>query len=338
MKKLISLFTFLTLTLTLTLTLLTACGSAANSGDSSSGSENKKNGGIKIVASIFPEYDWVCEIIKDNEANVDLTLLLDNGVDLHSYQPTAEDIITISNCDLFIYVGGESDQWITDALSEVSGKEITVINLLEVLGDSAKEEEVIEGMESYEDSREGDDEEPEYDEHVWLSIKNAEIFCQVIADTLSEIDPEHEELYSGNAASYLKKLSSLDASYQDVVDHSQKKTLLFGDRFPFRYLTDDYGLAYYAAFNGCSAETEASFDTITFLAKKVDTLQLSCILTIDNGDEKIAKTILSNTAKKDQQILTINSLQSVTSDDVENGVTYLSVMEDNLKVLEKALQ
>ena len=211
-----------------------------------------------------------------------------------------------------------------------------VINLLDVLGEQVKEEEVVEGMEAEEEESE-DEEEPEYDEHVWLSLKNAETLCNAITDALETIDPANKDAYAANAASYLEKLAALDGEYQTVVDNAVRKTVLFGDRFPFRYLVDDYGLNYYAAFAGCSAETEASFETISFLAGKVDELGLPCVLTIDGAQHKIAETIVQNTAEKNQSILTLDSMQSTTSTDVANGTTYLSVMESNLDVLKQAL-
>ena len=291
---------------------------------------------LKIVTTIFPEYDWVREILDDKADHAEVTMLLDNGVDLHSYQPTADDIIKISDCDLFLYVGGESDGWVEDALKEATNKEMQVINLLDVLGEQVKEEEVVEGMEAEEEESE-DGNEPEYDEHVWLSLKNAETLCNAITDALEEIDPANKDAYATNAASYLEKLAALDGEYQTVVDNAARKTVLFGDRFPFRYLVDDYGLSYYAAFAGCSAETEASFETISFLAGKVDELRLPCVLTIEGAQHKIAETIVQNTAEKNQSILTLDSMQSTTSTDVANGTTYLSVMESNLDVLKQAL-
>lgn len=284
---------------------------------------------IKIVCTIFPEYDWVKQISKNNE-NIELTYLLVNGVDLHNYQPSADDIITISNCDMFIYVGGESDSWVDDVLDSAKNEHLVTINLIDVLGSSVKEEEIKEGMES---ENEEDGDEGEYDEHIWLSLKNAKIVCRYISDKLCKIDSKNEKLYISNTESYLKELDDLDSKYQNAVDNSETKTLLFGDRFPFRYLTDDYGLDYYAAFAGCSAETEASFETITYLAKKADELNLNTVMTIDGSDNKIAQTIISNTKNKNQKILSLNSMQSTLS---END-TYLSVMQSNLTVLEEAL-
>lgn len=319
MKKTISL---------LLITMMVICSLGACASPDGTSGEDK----ISIVTTIFPEYDWVMNVLGSNPANAEVTLLLDNGVDLHSYQPTADDIMKIATCDMFIYVGGESDRWVEDALSEAVNKDMVVINLLEVLGDSVKEEEVVEGM------QEEDEDETEYDEHVWLSLENAVICTEAISHALQDkVDPENSITYAENAAEYMRKLFTLDREYEETIANASGDTLLFGDRFPFRYLTDDYDLNYYAAFAGCSAETEASFETVTFLSGKVDELNLGCILTIETSDGKIAETIRDNTSTGDQKILVLDSLQSVTMDDIINGVTYLSIMKENLNVLSEAL-
>ena len=506
--------------------------------------KSESDGELKIVTTIFPEYDWVKTILGDKAENAELTLLLDNGVDLHSYQPTAEDIVKIKECDMFVYVGGESDEWVEDVLEASENKNMVVINLLDVLGDSVKEEEIVEGMEhehehehskevstfedsevqdrelsdwegdwqsayplvldgsldkawehkaeegdmtaaeykdyytkgyktdytaisihdnkisftdnkgnvtesaykyngfyiqnwstgtkaamyrfeaedkeagapiyiefndhiiepsdaehfhirmsnesydaivdpegnwptffdasfspegvcdevighgKHEDDEDEDDEEhedadhedadheeheheegeEEKDEHVWLSLKNASVLCEEIATQLGTIDEANKDFYKSNYEAYKKELDDLDAEYQAAVEAGDKDTILFGDRFPFRYMVDDYGLKYYAAFAGCSAESEASFDTVIFLAGKVDELGLPAIMTIEGDDHKIAETVQENTKSKDQKILTLDSLQSTTSKDIENGTTYLSVMKSNLDVLKEALK
>ena len=291
---------------------------------------------LKIVTTIFPEYDWTRAVLGDREVDVDLTMLLDNGTDLHSFQPAVKDIMKVSSCDLLIYVGGESDQWIEDALESAQNKDMKTINLMEVLGDTIKEEETVEGMQESDHGHE-DEDEKEYDEHVWTSLRNASVICGIIAETLEEMDPENKDVYASNAATYQEKLSDLDTEYQNTVDSEKQNTLLFADRFAFRYLVDDYGLNYYAAFSGCSAESEASFKTVTFLADKLDELGLKTVLTIEKSDDRIAQTVIENTETKDQKILELNSMQSITSDEIADGVTYLSVMEDNLNVLKEAL-
>ncbi|MBP3710811.1 MAG: ZinT/AdcA family metal-binding protein [Treponema sp.] len=473
------------------------------------------DGKLKIVTTIFPEYDWVREIMGEQAKHADITLLLDNGVDLHSFQPTAKDITKIANADLFIYVGGESDEWVEDALAESVNKNMKVINLLEVMGERAKEEELVEGMEEghshhhhhhhhdfadsdvkdrtlsewagswqsvypylldgtldkvmehkaeengdrtakeykdyyatgyktdvgtinidetsiefvngtkrdkavykysgfyirtspsgsrqarykFEKAEAGGDapryvvfsdheiapttpehfhlywgnssfeplvneatnfptyypaslskqeivdemighdhgHEAEYDEHVWLSLRNAQVLCAAIADALCELDKENTTAYMANYIAYREKLAAVDREYMTAINASKRGTLLFGDRFPFRYLVDDYGLNYYAAFSGCSAETEASFKTIAFLAGKVDELDLQSICTIESGDKKIARTIVENSKEKSANIITLDSMQSTTMNDIKNGATYLGIMEQNLAELKLAL-
>ena len=498
MKKIISLL----LALAMTVGLLAGCGQQ---------NDTNKTNKLSIVTTIFPEYDWVKEILGDKAENAEVTVLLDNGVDLHSYQPTADDIVKISDCDLFIYVGGESDGWVDDALKNATNKDMKVINLLDVLKDTVKTEEAMPGMQNEEGHNHGyshfddgdvqdrtlsdwdgdwqsvypyvldgaldpvmdkkaesgsktaeeyhayyetgyqtdvsqitidaendtmcfvkngiaakatyaykgyqiydyesgsrgvryffeatsgdadapkyvqfsdhsiepgkaehfhiyfgndgfdalsqemdnwptyypvdmtgDDikedmlehEEKEYDEHVWLSLKNAETLVNAISKSLQELDPDSKDTYAANSEAYVEKLSALDADYQATVDSATYKTVLFGDRFPFRYMVDDYGLSYYAAFAGCSAETEASFETISFLAGKVDELRLPCVLTIEGAQHKIAETIVQNTAAKNQKVLAMDSMQSATSKDAASGTTYLSIMEKNLSVLRQAL-
>ena len=314
---------------------------------------------LRIVTTIFPEYDWVMNILGDNPADAEVTMLLDSGVDLHSFQPSADDILKISTCDLFIYVDGESDEWVGDALKEATNSDMLVVRLLEALGDSAKKEEIIEGMQEDDEHDHGDgdehdededghgededehgheEDEAEYDEHVWLSLRNASALVQEISDAIQMLDPENAETYRDNTAAYIAKLDALDEEYSTAIEAASFHTLLFGDRFPFRYLTDDHGLDYYAAFAGCSAETEASFETITFLSGKADELELPAVITIEGADHRVAETIVQNTKTKDQQILTLDSMQSVTAKDVQDGTTYLSIMESNLEVLKEALK
>lgn len=327
------------------------------------GNSNK----ISIVCTTFPQYDWVKNILGEEAERFNVTLLLDNGVDMHSYQPAVKDIATAGSSDLFIYVGGESDTWVEDALKEAKNKDLKAINLMETLDNFVKEEEVVEGMqeerkslghsheksskekqeqtlkESHENSqeingqKEAADEEPEYDEHIWLSIRNAEIMVKNIEKAIEQLDSDNAKVYQNNAENYIKKLDTLDKQYANTIQNAKYKAILFGDRFPFRYMADDYDLKYYAAFAGCSAETMAGFETVTFLAKKANELQLPVILTIENSDGRIAEAVKSNTTKKNQKILAMNSLQSVTKEQIADGITYLQVMQENLSVLSEAL-
>ena len=321
MKKIIC--ALLALSLILSCLLISGCGSTQDDGK------------ISIVTTIFPEYDWVRQILGDEIENADITMLLDSGVDLHNYRPTAEDIVTLARCDMFIYVGGHSDEWVDDVLAQANNKDMIAINLFELLGDAVKEDE------HHEEDDHGDHDHShvhEDDEHVWLSVCNAKTVCREIAEKLGQIDPENKEKYEANYTSYSAKLDAVDSAYRAAVESAPNKTLLFGDRFPFRYLTDEYGLEYYAAFSGCSAESEASFETIAYLAGKVDELGLSAVIKIEGSDGKIAETIINTTSEKTAKILTLNSMQSLTPDDAEDGVSYISVMESNLEVIKEALR
>ena len=362
MKKLISVFT--------ALTLMAGCFTACSTNTVSAAEENKN---LQIVTTIFPEYDWVMNILGDNPAGAEVTMLLDNGTDLHSYQPSAADILKISTCDVFVYVGGESDEWVDDVLKEATNKDMIVINLMDELGSAVKEEEIIEGMEGHDHEHEHDHDEDEdhehdedhdhdhdehdedhddhehdyehhheegeieYDEHVWLSLKNAAVLVASISEAIAKADSANAETYRANASAYIDLLNALDKDYSDMVSAAARNVLVFGDRFPFRYMIDDYNLVYYAAFVGCSAESEASFETITFLAGKVDENSLTSVMTIEGKEHKIAETIISNTATKDQKILTLDSMQTTTMADVKNGTTYISVMKSNYEVLKEAL-
>ena len=515
---------------TITAMLSIAMAAASFTGCSSDNNKSSDNAAVKatvsspdasksynVVCTIFPEYDWVKEIIGDHADNVDLTYLLDSGIDLHNYQPTADDIMKITSCDLFVYVGGESDEWVEDALANASNPDMKVINLMDVLGDSAKVEELKEGMQEDEHEHEhehktdfddsevkdrtlaewdgswqstypllldgsldevwehkaedddtmtaeeykkkyttayetdavtinikapeveyvtadktikadyeysgfyirtkddgskqarykfekksGDDDaakyivfsdhniepsepehfhlysgndgfdtlveegthfptyypaelsaediveemtgghdhshdheegEEEYDEHVWLSVKNAKVLCAEIEKNLEAIDPANASDYKANLDSYISKLTDLDNSFQTLVDGAAVKTLVFGDRFPFRYFVDDYGFDYFAAFIGCSAESEASFETIKFLSDKVKELSCDTVFTLENSNKDIANAIISNSGNKNIKIAELNSLQSVSKSDISSGASYISLMQKNYDVL-----
>lgn len=321
------------------------------------------DGRYKIVCTTFPQYDWVKQIIGDDD-RFDVKLLLGNGVDMHSYQPTVDDMYEIATADMFVYVGGSSDKWVSDALKNARNKNMKVVNMMEVIGDKAKVEELVEGMQEekhdshshshdsdsdshgdghsddgheHSEDEHDDDEELEYDEHMWLSLGNAMIITQELADNLKQIDRDNADKYEADAKEYISRLKELDNRYREAVSGAADKTIMFGDRFPFRYLADEYGLTYYAAFPGCSAETEASFETVTFLSGKADELGLKTIYVIENSDKRVAQTIVKNTKTKNQEIVTMNSMQSVSNKDIAAGVSYIGIMEDNLLALKKGL-
>ena len=317
---------------------------------------------VSIVATIYPQYDWLKNVLGDRLDAVDLKLLIKNGTDLHSYKPSAQDIAAIASADMVVYVGGESDEWIEKALSATPKAGRVQVNLMEALGDRVKEEEVVEGMEHEHHHEHGEEaeehehehhehaeehehehhehaEEAENDEHIWLSLKNAEILVRALADAIAKVDSTNATEYHMNAALYVAKISALDAQYRAATDSATLKTILFGDRFPFRYLVDDYGIKYFAAFVGCSAESEASFETVAFLAGKMDSLALPAIFTIDGSNGKIARAVLNASKKsKDTPVLSLNSMQSVTDAQMQSGADYLSIMRENLEVLKKAIK
>ena len=319
---------------------LSACGMDSNAKSLA----NKK---VSVVATIYPQYDWLKNILGEYADKVDLKLLIKNGTDLHSYKPSAQDIASIANADLVVYVGGESDEWIEKALEATPKAGRMQVNLMQVLGDRVKEEEVVEGMQAEKEAEEHEGEHhhhehaeaPENDEHIWLSLKNAQILVKNLAESVSKIDTANAPVYRANAIIYASKLHDLDWAYDSTVSNASQKTILFGDRFPFRYMVDDYGIKYYAAFVGCSAESEASFETVAFLAGMMDSLSLPVIFTIDGSRSNVALAV-RNASKnsKSVPVLQLNSMQSVTDEQIRSGVDYMSIMKSNLETLKKGLK
>lgn len=353
----------------------------------------EKNEKVKIVATTFPSYDWLRQILGEREQEVELTLLQDSGIDLHNFQPTAQDFVKVSSADLFVYIGGVSDGWVDDAIGEAHNKHVLAVNLMDAMGDAVKQDVTVEGMQESAHAHNHDDHEHEAeaahdheheheheaeaahdheheaeavhdheheaeadhdhehdhehehegrehnhaDEHIWLSLRNAKVLVAALKDALVQVDAGHAAVYEANAAAYIAKLEALDKEYAQAVAQVAEPVLLFGDRFPFRYLMDDYGITYYAAFAGCSAETEASFKTVAFLAGKTDEHKLKAVLTLDGSDQAIAKAVINATGPRDQQLLTLNAMQSIGAQDIANGITYLDIMQDNLAVLRQAL-
>ena len=292
---------------------------------------------ISVVTTIFPIYDWAREVGSGNE-NIEYTLLLNNGSDLHSFQPSVKDITKIASADVFIYVGGESDEWVSDTLRTVKNSHLVALNLMESLSSRMLEEEVKEGMQEEEEAEDDEvEEELEYDEHIWLSLTNAAMCVKEISMALSSCDVDNSEQYESNAMQYIQKLMALDSQYSEAVKDAENKTLVFADRFPFRYLVQDYGLDYFAAFSGCSAESEASFQTVRFLVNKIDELELDDVFVLESSDKKIARTVIDNSSRQNRDILVLDSMQSISDKDVSEGRTYLGIMESNLVQLKKGL-
>lgn len=293
------------------------------------------DGKITIVCTNFSAYDWVRELAGNELSHISLRYLGEKGVDMHSYQPSAEDMAVIKSCDLLIYAGGESEYWVEDALKGDVNPDMLAVNMLDAVGEDALAEEELTGISGEEHQHEHDEEG--YDEHVWLSPKKAALIVTEIEYCLEELDGDRASYYRENYNVYMEKLNELDKSYTETVEAAADKTIIFGDRFPFRYMTEDYGLDYYAAFDGCSAETEASFETITFLAGRLDELNLKYIIVIEDSDKRLANIISESTKGRDKSIVEMDSIQSVSLDDIEKGYTYISAMEKNLQMLETVL-
>lgn len=308
MKKLLTLF----LCLALLAGLCAGCGGP-----------EKSDARVKIVATSFPVCDWVRSVAGD-VPGVEITWLMDSGVDPHSFQPSVDDLLKVTSSDVFVFVGGESDAWTEDAVTNMD-PDAYALPLLMAAGLAAVEEEDDPGVP---------------DEHIWMSLRNAQVCVQAIADVLADCDPDYADDYRANAESYIGQLRQLDQDYATVVADSAKHAIVVADRFPFRCLTEEYGLEYYAAFSGCSAETEASFQTVLHLAQHVQELGLDVILVTENGDgsiaEAVAETVGENTGTE-PAVRTLDSLQSVTAEIAADGVTYLSIMQKNLDVLKEAL-
>lgn len=298
---------------------------------SSCAEPKRSDGDLKIVCTTFPQYDFLKNILGNDDS---LILLLDDGADLHSYEPTAQDIIDIGSADIFVCIGGSSDVWVENAIKAANNPDLKAIALMDFV--NVLKEEYVSGMEhehkEHEEAHGGN--HSEEDEHIWLSLKNAEIIVQKLCDCVCEKDGDNAEKYKANAENYISMLNELDNEFQNVVSSAKRKTILFADRFPFRYLTEDYGLTYYAAFAGCSAESEASFDTLAFLINKVKELSLPVVFTIENSDGSIAQTVCGETGAK---VLSLNSCQSISISDIENGATYIDIMKENLLAIKEAL-
>lgn len=305
MKRIVSLLVCFIMIMT-----LISCGTA----------ENVETGRKSIVCTTFPQYDWTMQILGDKREEWNVSLLLDGGTDLHSFQPSVEDIITINSSDLFIYVGGGSDGWVE-----------------EVFKSNTTNTELIDLMQTLDDGLLKADHTHRHDEHVWLSLENAEEFCEAITDKLCRIDTANASAYNKNCEAYIEKLDVLEEKYEAVVETAKHRTLIFADRYPFAYLCEDLELTALAAFSGCSAETEASFERIVELAGEIDREGISAVIVIDSSDRKLADTVISNTKSKNQTIVELDSMQSVTREDIEAGITYLSIMEKNLEALKTAL-
>lgn len=312
-----------------TVAALSAC---TKDKSNTNGKSKDSSGKLNVVATIFPQYDFLRQI---GGEHLNLTMLLSPGAESHSFEPTPKDIKNIENSALFVYVGGESDAWVDGILDAVDSSKTNIVTLMDCV--TPVEEELIEGMTSEEEESEGEtgeQEEPEYDEHVWTSPENAKLIVQKLCDSLCEVDPDNADDYRKNTEAYLASLDTLDKQFEDVVNNAKQKEIIVADRFPFRYFVEEYGLTYYAAFPGCATDTEANASTIAFLTDKVKNDRIPVVFHIELSNEKICDSISEATGAKSELL---NAVHNISKQDFEAGVTYIDLMEHNVKVLKEAL-
>ncbi len=326
MKK--RLFCALALILALSLLSIPLSGCGKNTTD---------DGKISIVCTLFPQYDWLRNIVGDVE-QIELSLLIANGSDPHSYQPTAADILKISNCDMIVFTGADSDKWVQEALERANNKDIVQVPL------SALEGMTLHDVSSHSHSHDEHEHHHEdthgaFDEHIWLSLSNALTATKQLSSKLCELDPSNAKTYTANAEEYVKSLLALDAAYKSASATADEKDkfVLFADRFPFVYLLSEYGIEYQAAFDGCSADVDADFDTILTLIKEAERHTTPYVCVTESSDKALANTVISSAKHTQMEILTFNSMQSLGADELDDGVSYLGIMEENLKVLKTAI-
>jgi zinc transport system substrate-binding protein len=287
----------------------------------------KETAKYTIISTSFPGYDFARAITKDSK-DFEVKMLLKPGAEMHSYEPTPQDIINISNADIFIYVGGDSDNWIEDVLKDINTDKTKIIKLMDLV--DVVEEEHVEGMEEHEE----EEEEVEYDEHVWTSPINAITIINKLKEEIIKVDNDNKSLYEDNSNNYTNEISNIDNEIRSLVKNAKRKEIIFGDRFPIRYFVEEYGLSYYAAFPGCSEQTEASAKTITFLINKVKNDKIPVIFHIELSNGNIAKTIADETGAK---VLEFKTAHNISQDDFDAGITYVDIMKSNIEVLKEAI-
>lgn len=289
--------------------------------------KDKKETKYNIVTTSFPCYDFTRAVIKDVD-DISVEMLLKPGSETHDFEPTPKDIIDIKNSDIFIYVGGESDSWIDDILNDIDKDKTKIIKLMDMV--DLYEEEHVEGMEEENE----EEEELEYDEHVWTSPVNAIKIVNSIKEEVKNIDKDNIDKYENNGNKYISELNEIDNDIRNIVNNSNRKELVFGDRFPLRYFVEEYGLTYRAAFPGCAHETEASAKTIAYLINHVKDNKIPVIFHIELSNGKIADTIAKETNTK---VLEFNTAHNISKKDFDDGITYVDIYKKNVEVLKEAL-
>lgn len=335
--------TWLALAVMFLFCLLSGCGRAESGEEPGDGEGGRK---LKVAATLFPYYDFVRQVAGDQ---VELSLVIPAGMDSHSFEPTPRDIRTMQEADVIIANGGAMEHWVDQVVDSFDREDQTVVIMMDHV--DAVEEEIVEGMEHsdeghghvhvHEDGEEDghleEDEsqyEIEYDEHIWTSPVNAMRMVDVIAETLTERDPDHGAMYQAGAAAYLEELERLDKEFREVRDSAVHDMIVMGDKFPLRYFADTYGLRYRAAFSGCSSDTEPSARTIAYLIDKVKEEGLPVIYYLELSSHRVAEIISEETGAKP---LLFHSCHNVTRREFDNGVTYLELMEQNVVNLREGL-
>ena len=307
--------------------LLPAVGCAARPAEPESGK-------LRVVCSLFPYYDFVRAI---GGEDVEAELLVPAGRETHSFEPTPLDVIRLSQADVFVYNGGESEYWVEEILDS-AGEEIPyTLRLMDYA--QPLEEELAEGMQGaghddHHDHDDGHEDEVEYDEHIWTSPKNAVVLCRTVCDAICKADPANEDLYRANCDGYCAQIEALDARFASLCESAPRKLLVFADRFPMLYFCREFGLDYRAAFHGCSGDTEPSLATIKYLIDKVEDEDIPVVYTIDFGTKKVAAVVSECTGAA---VDTLYSMQTVSRADFDAGETYLTLMERNYEALRKGL-
>ena len=317
------------LSLILAALMLTGCTTKQQNGDTTGSAES--GGKLKVITTIYPIYDFARAVGGDK---IELTMLLSPGSESHTLDPTAQQMLAISSCDVFMYIGGEDDKWVDQILETLNENKITTLTFMDKV--NLYEEETVEGM--VEESDEADstsgDTEIEYDAHIWTAPKNAVKMTEAVRDTLCEKDPDNAEAYKANAAAYIEKINAVDSEIQNVVDNGARKTIVVADRFPFRYLCAEFSLSYSAAYKGCSAAGADSSKSALYMINKVKTEKIPVVFYIEFSNEKIADTVCEST---DAKKMCLYSCHNVSKEDYDNGVTYVDLMKRNVEALKAAL-
>lgn len=336
--------TWLALAVMFLFCLLSGCGRAESGEEPGDGEGGRK---LKVAATLFPYYDFVRQVAGDQ---VELSLVIPAGMDSHSFEPTPRDIRTMQEADVIIANGGAMEHWVDQVVDSFDREDQTVVIMMDHV--DAVEEEIVEGMEHsdeghghvhvHEDGEEDghleEDEsqyEIEYDEHIWTSPVNAMRMVDVIAETLTERDPDHGAMYQAGAAAYLEELERLDKEFREVRDSAVHDMIVMGDKFPLRYFADTYGLRYRAAFSGCSSDTEPSARTIAYLIDKVKEDRIPAVYYLELSSHRTAEIIQEETGAMP---LLLHSCHNVTRKQFDEGVTYLQLMKQNVENLRYGLE